>query len=128
MLPAVPERCEILLPGYLPLELLAGFLGGAEIVAYPSSAEGFGLPVLEAMACGAPVLTTTATALSEVGGDAVAYTEPTAHAIAAALAELLGDPARRAALSAAAVERAARFTWAACAEQHMRSYERAAGG
>jgi glycosyltransferase involved in cell wall biosynthesis len=123
---AVPDGLELHLPGYLPLELLAGLLGGAEVVAYPSSAEGFGLPVLEAMACGAAVLTTRAPALTEVGGDAVAYTEPTAPAIAAALGELLADPARRSELAEAAVARAAGFTWAACAQQHERSYERAA--
>lgn len=122
---AVPPELEVLLPGYLPLDLLKGLLGGAEVVAYPSSAEGFGLPVLEAMACGAPVLTTRALALPEVGGDAVEYAEPTAEGIAAALRGLLADPARRAELSAAAVERAAEFTWTACAEQHLRSYSAA---
>jgi glycosyltransferase involved in cell wall biosynthesis len=125
-LAAVPERLEMLLPGYLPLELLSGFLGGAEIVAYPSLGEGFGLPVLEAMACGAPVLTTPLLALPEVGGDAVEYTEPTVAGIATALRSLLTQPERRAELSAAAVERAATFTWAACAEHHRRTYVRAA--
>jgi glycosyltransferase involved in cell wall biosynthesis len=125
-LATVPAHLEVLLPGYLPLELLAGFLGGAEVVAYPSLAEGFGLPVLEAMACGAPVLTTRSLALPEVGGDAVEYTEPTAAGIEAALRALLADPARRAGLAAAAVQRAATFTWAACAEQHLRTYAAAA--
>jgi glycosyltransferase involved in cell wall biosynthesis len=124
----VPENLEVLLPGYLPLELLSGFLGGADVVAYPSSAEGFGLPVLEAMACGAAVLTTASLALPEVGGDAVEYTEPTASGIAAALDRLLTRADRRAELSAAAVVRAAGFTWDACAEQHQRSYARAATG
>jgi glycosyltransferase involved in cell wall biosynthesis len=127
-LAAVPPGLEVLLPGYLPLELLSGFLGGADVVAYPSLAEGFGLPVLEAMACGAPVLTTTSLALPEVGGDAVEYAEPTPSGIEAALRSLLAGPQRRAELSAAAVRRAAGFTWSACAEQHLRSYARAAAG
>jgi glycosyltransferase involved in cell wall biosynthesis len=124
-LAAVPSDLEVLLPGYLPLDLLAGFLGGAEVVAYPSLGEGFGLPVLEAMACGAPVLTTTSLALPEVGGDAVEYADPTAAGIAATLRTLLTEPERRAELSAAAVSRAAGFTWRACAEQHVRTYARA---
>ena len=65
------------------------------MVAAPSRGEGFGLPVLEAMACGAPVLTTYRTSLPEVGGNAVAYTEPDAESIAAALRALLDDPERR---------------------------------
>jgi glycosyltransferase involved in cell wall biosynthesis len=126
VLAAVPGDLEVLLPGYLPLDRLAGFLGGAQVVAYPSTAEGFGLPVLEAMACGAPVLTTRSLALPEVGGDAVAYAEPTEGGIAAALRELLDDEGRRAQLSGAAVARAATFTWTACAEQHLRTFEQAA--
>ena len=127
-LAAVPEHLEVLQPGYLPLGLLAGFLGGADVVAYPSLAEGFGLPVLEAMACGAPVLTTRSLALPEVGGDAVEYTEPTAAGIEATLGALLTEPVRRAELSAAAVRRAAGFTWAACAEAHLAAYGRALAG
>ena len=122
---AVPSHLEVLLPGYLPLEMLAGFLGGADVIAYPSTGEGFGLPVLEAMACGAPVVTTTSLALPEVGGDAVAYTDPTAAAIAATLRSLLGGADRRRELSTAAVTRAGSFTWGACAEQHLRTYSRA---
>lgn len=124
-LASVPDHLEVQLPGYLPLDLLTGFLGGAEVVAYPSLGEGFGLPVLEAMACGAPVLTTTSLALPEVGGDAVEYTDPTAAGICTALRSLLTQPARREALSAAATRRAGTFTWAACAERHVQTYARA---
>lgn len=122
---SVPERLELLLPGYLPLDMLSGFLGGAEAVVYPSMGEGFGLPVLEAMACGAPVITTTSLALPEVGGDAVAYTDPTAAGIASTLGKLLADGGARKELSAAAVTRAGSFTWTASAEQHLRTYARA---
>ena len=122
----VPAHLRLVRPGYLPFADLPGFLGGAVVVAAPSRGEGFGLPVLEAMACGAPVLTTYRTSLPEVGGDAVAYTEPEADSIAVALRALLEDPERRAALSAAGYARAQDFTWAASASAHMASYKRAA--
>jgi glycosyltransferase involved in cell wall biosynthesis len=122
----VPAHLRLVRPGYLPFADLPGFLGGAIVVAAPSRGEGFGLPVLEAMACGAPVLTTYRTSLPEVGGDAVAYTEPDADSIAFALRALLDDPVRRAALSEAGYARAQDFTWAASAAVHVASYRRAA--
>jgi glycosyltransferase involved in cell wall biosynthesis len=122
---AVPDGLRVIRPGHLPVDLLPGLLGGAELVAYPSLGEGFGLPVLEAMACGAAVLTTRKLALPEVGGDAVAYSGTGAGDIAAALTELLDDPARRAELSVAALERAGTFTWAASAQAHQVAYDRA---
>jgi glycosyltransferase involved in cell wall biosynthesis len=121
-----PAGLRLLRPGYVPLEQLAGLLGGAQVVAYPSRGEGFGLPVLEAMACGAPVLTTRRLALPEVGGEAVAYCEPEVADIERALRALLDDPAERSRLAAAAMTRAATFTWAAVARGHLASYARAA--
>ena len=73
------------------------------------------------------MLTTRSLALPEVGGDAVAYTEPDAAAIADRLGQLLTAPEERARLSAAAVARAAGFTWRACAERHLQVYAAAAG-
>ena len=122
----VPAHLRLVRPGYLPFADLPGFLGGAVVVAAPSRGEGFGLPVLEAMACGAPVLTTYRTSLPEVGGNAVAYTEPDAGSIAFALRALLDDPVRRAALSEAGYARSQDFTWAASAAAHVASYRRAA--
>ena len=109
--------------GYLPLDELAAYLGGATVVAYPSSAEGFGLPVLEAMSSGAAVLTTPRTALPEVGGDAVRYAEPIPSALAEALRGLLDDAPERARLGAAGLERARLFTWAACATVHAEAWD-----
>jgi len=121
----VAPGLRLLRPGYLPLAELPGLLGAAAVVAYPSLGEGFGLPVLEAMACGAAVLTTRRLSLPEVGGDAVAYTEPDEAAIADALGRLLADPQLRQELGRAGLARAARFSWAACAEAHLAGYEQA---
>ena len=83
---------------------------------YPSLVEGFGLPVLEAMACGAPVVASTAEALREVAGDAALFADPgDAAGFAREIARVLEDPATRARLSAAGPARAAEFTWEACA-------------
>lgn len=114
--------------GYLPLEDLSGYLGGAEFVVYPSLGEGFGLPVVEAMAAGACVLTTRRLSLPEVGGDAAVYTAPSAPALAEAMAALLDDPALVASHRAAALARADVFTWQATAAVHVDAYSAVAGG
>ena len=124
-LDAAPLRLRVIRAGYLPFATLAGFLGGAEVVAYPSLGEGFGLPVLEAMACGACVLTTRRLSLPEVGGGAVAYWGVGAGDVAVALSELLDDPSRRAALAASAQRRAKEFSWAGSADRHREAYGRA---
>jgi glycosyltransferase involved in cell wall biosynthesis len=124
-LDAVPHRLRVIRAGYLPFGTLAGFLGGASLVAYPSLGEGFGLPVLEAMACGACVLTTRRLSLPEVGGDAVAYCGVGAGDVAAAISELLADPGRRAELATAAQQRAKEFSWATTAERHREAYAKA---
>jgi glycosyltransferase involved in cell wall biosynthesis len=122
----VPAHLRLIRPGYLPFADLPGFLGGALVVAAPSRGEGFGLQVLEAMACGAPVLTTYRTSLPEVGGNAVAYTEPDAESIAIELRALLDDHDRRTALGEAGYARALDFTWEASAAAHVACYKRAA--
>ncbi|HEX6968056.1 MAG TPA: glycosyltransferase family 1 protein [Micromonosporaceae bacterium] len=121
----VPAHLRLLRPGYLRYADLPGFLGGALVAAYPSYGEGFGLPVLEAMACGAAVLTTPRLSLPEVGGEAVAYTTEEPARIAADLAALLDDEPRRRALAVAAVERAKEFTWESSAEAHLAAWIRA---
>ena len=102
----VPSHLRVLRPGYLRFTDLPGFLGGA--------------------LAGAAVLTTHRLTLPEVGGDAVAYTEPDAASIAANLAALLDDPERRRSLGEAALARAREFTWSSSAEAHLATYARAA--
>jgi len=127
-LDALQPDDHVIEAGYLPLEDLSGYLGGAEFVVYPSLGEGFGLPVVEAMAAGACVLTTRRLSLPEVGGDAAVYSEPSAPALAEAMAALLDDPALVASHRAAALARADVFTWQATAGVHVDAYSAVAGG
>ena len=121
----VPTHLKVLRPGFVPDDLVPGLLGGAEVVAYPAFGEGFGLPVLEAMACGAAVLTTQGLSLPEVGGDAVHYAlSPEADDLADALTALLDDETERQRLGEAGVRRAAEFTWDIAAKHHVEVYER----
>jgi glycosyltransferase involved in cell wall biosynthesis len=97
--------------GAVPDALLPGLYAGAEAFALPSRYEGFGLPVLEAMACGTPVVAADATALPDTAGGAARLAPPEGEAFAAVLRDLLGSPAERARLRDAGRERAAPFTW-----------------
>jgi glycosyltransferase involved in cell wall biosynthesis len=124
----LPPNLRLLRPGYLRFADLPGYLGGALVAAYPSYGEGFGLPVLEAMACGAPVLTTPRLSLPEVGGDAVAYTGPEPDEIARDLGALLDDERRRVALAGAGLARAKEFSWDSSAEVHLAAWSRAVSG
>lgn len=127
-LDALQPDDHVIEAGYLPLEDLSGYLGGAEFVVYPSLGEGFGLPVVEAMAAGACVLTTRRLSLPEVGGEAAVYSEPSAPALAEVMTALLDDPALVASHRAAALARADVFTWQATAAVHIDAYSAVAGG
>jgi glycosyltransferase involved in cell wall biosynthesis len=113
--------------GYVPDEDLPGLYAAAELVAYVSIYEGFGLPVLEALAAGTAVLTADVSSLPEVGGDAVYYADPRdVGSIRDAFERLLSDDALRAELAARGPERASRFTWARTAAETVAALERAA--
>jgi len=112
MISSSPFYRDIVFTGYLPDEHLPLAYGRADVFVYPSLFEGFGLPCLEAMACGCPVVTSNTTSLPEVVGDAGILIDPlNAGEIAAAMVAVLSDPARRAAMAAKGLERAKLFTW-----------------
>lgn len=97
---------------------LGALLRGADVVLYPSFAEGFGLPVAEALRCGRAVVTSVDTPMADLGGDALLAVDPRdRRALEQALASLLADPVRRAELGAAAMRAAAPLTWDAAAER-----------
>jgi glycosyltransferase involved in cell wall biosynthesis len=117
---------QVVRPGYLPDETIPAFFRRAAIVAYPSFEEGFGLPALEGMACGAPVVTTEGSALGEVVDDAALLVPPgDPRAIADAIGRVLDDPGLAAHLRAEGPVRAAQFTWARCVDEHVDAYQRA---
>lgn len=102
--------------GYVPRSDLAPLYGAATIVAYPSLYEGFGLPPIEAMACGAVVLASRTASLPEVLGEAAAFAPARDVAgLAAALRDLLADRERRAHLATAAITHTRRYSWTATA-------------
>lgn len=119
---------DLRLPGWLPEAELEALWQVSEAFVFPSLYEGFGMPVLEAMARGVPVACSNASSLPEVAGEAALLFDPEdERAIAAAIGRLGVEPELRAALAAAGRERAARFTWERAAQLTLESYARALG-
>ena len=119
-----PEvRRRVVLPGYVPDEDLAPLYSGALCFAYLSHYEGFGLPPLEAMRCGVPVLVSNTSSLPEVVGEEGLYFAPRdSEGVAQAILDLARDPSRRAALGARSLARAETFSWARCARETVAAY------
>lgn len=119
--PAVAATPRVRSLGFVPDADRDALYAGAEVFAFPSLREGFGLPALEAMSHGTPVVTSAGTAMAEFAvGRLVDAADPAS--VAAGLADLLADDAARTALGAQARERAASMTWAAAAEQYVAAY------
>jgi glycosyltransferase involved in cell wall biosynthesis len=118
---------RIVRPSYVDDDTLAALFRRAEAVVYPSLEEGFGLPALEALASGTPLVTSAGSALEEVVGDAGVLVDPNdTGALADALTRVLDDAAFAASLRKAGPMRAADFTWSRCVDGYVDVYERAA--
>jgi glycosyltransferase involved in cell wall biosynthesis len=117
---------NVIFPGYIAQEELPWWYGAAKLFVYPSYYEGFGLPVLEAMRCGVPVITSNVSALPEVAGGAGLLVEPmNVEGLAEAMHRLLQDAALSAELCQLGLERAARFSWERTARETVSVYRRA---
>jgi len=115
---------EVLLTGYVPPEELCYLYNGAKLCLFPSLHEGFGLPVLEAMACGLPVIASNDTSLPEVAGDAAVLVNPySVEAIAEAIVRVLTDPDLQRSLKEKGLKRAALFSWDRVAGETLKVYQ-----
>ena len=132
--PPHPRRTELfdgmpgaVLVGRVPDQTVPGLVAGAAAVVVPSLYEGFGLPVLEAMAAGTPVVAANTSSLPEVAGDAAIIVETTGRAIADGILTATGDDPALTGLIAAGRARAADFTWERSAAGHARVWASIAG-
>ncbi|WP_426061753.1 glycosyltransferase family 4 protein [Hymenobacter sp. B1770] len=123
-----PElRAHIQLCGYVPNQELPLIYNLAEVFLYPSLRESFGIPILEAMACGTPVITSNTSSMPEVAGDAALLVDPfQPETIADAILRLQNDPTERAALVARGLQRVQHFSWRETARQVRGVYEQVA--
>jgi glycosyltransferase involved in cell wall biosynthesis len=121
---ASPVREDILLPGFVPDQMLPAIYSAADVLAFPSLYEGFGLPILEAMACGTPVVASRASCLPEVAEGAALLVDPTnVEALAGALELSLLDSDVRARLIRDGQQRASEYSWRQAAEQLLGVYK-----
>jgi glycosyltransferase involved in cell wall biosynthesis len=122
-------RDHVRFTGFIADEDLPDLYRGAEVFVYPSLYEGFGLPVLEAMACGTPVITSNRSSLPEVAGNAALLVDPTRpEALATALATVVTDKALREELRRKGIARAKDFSWDAVARKTLAVYREVGGG
>ena len=119
-----PFKNEIIWLGFVSKKELPVFYSMAEMLIYPSIYEGFGLPVLEAMACGTPVITSEISSLPEVGGNAVVYINPNSITeLSQAIRELCSDAEKRDKYSQLGLAQAAKFSWEKTAREFIKTFE-----
>jgi alpha-1,3-rhamnosyl/mannosyltransferase len=109
-------RDGVIVTGFVDDDELAALYRGALALVMPSREEGFGLPALEAMACGCAVITSNASALVEITGDAALHVDANVDALREAMRRIASDDALRASLASRGIEHAKNFTWTRCAE------------
>lgn len=120
---------DVLFTGYAPAEELPWWYRAATLFVFPSLFEGFGLPVLEALACGTPTITSNVSSLPEVAGDAAILVDPhDKEGLVSAMERLLDDPELRRSLSLAGVRQAAQFPWSRTAAETIAVYHDVLGG
>jgi len=118
---------RVVRPGFVPQEDLPSFYSAAESLLFPTRYEGFGLPIIEAMACGCPIVTSDNSSVREVAGGSALYADcDDVDGIAAAARALLEHPAKRDSLTRVGLERARLFSWDACARKTFEVYQRLA--
>jgi glycosyltransferase involved in cell wall biosynthesis len=120
-----PRRDEITVTGYVPQEDLPYFYNAASLFVYPSICEGFGLPVVEAMACGTPTITSRVSSLEEIAGDAAVLVDPCDDVgLASAIDKVLSDSLLREKLRSLGLARSKEFSFHKMAEQTQAIYRR----
>jgi len=123
-----PEiRKDILMTGYVPNKEMPEIINQCKVFLYPSLRESFGIPILEGMACGVPVITSNTSSMPEIAGDAAAIVDPTKpEEITAAIRKILSDETYKNELCEKGIARANQFSWRAMAEKYLDLYKKVA--
>ena len=120
----LPTNEKIIYLDYVKRENLPSLYSKAKLFIYPSLYEGFGLPVLEAMACGCPVITSNVSALNEIAGDAALFIDPNNHqSIAQGIKQVLENNNLRKEMTIKGLQQAKKFSWDRCAKETLKVYE-----
>ena len=123
MIKSLEIEKEIIFTGYVPDEDLARFYNAAEFFVYPSLYEGFGIPIIEAMACGCPVITSNISSMPEVAGDAALLVDPgDVSQISSAMRRLIKDKKLREDMIKRGIKRSSEFSWKKCAKETLKIY------